>query len=266
MGYGGSPTGPDSWTSDRLSSSASVFRSVVFTSPDDNHVRPARRSTHAPHRMQKNCQVVPQTAHRERYVTAYRPPSKCAAPPRPRRLSARRVGCGAWAPGRGGANEASDPYLLTSKCHFELVSVRAPGHPARSRARYRGTAAALQLPYPWPCPTQRTDRGHVVTVLHAIHATHPAPTMAPYRAAPRHCSAAAPASRSLHTPRPSMTRLIRLGCDDDATHQARLWLGSRSTINPPRMATSSVAASIGGPSGSSTRLSPRLMIERARQK
>ena len=46
------------------------------------------------------------------------------------------------------------------------------------------------------------------------------------------------------------------------------WLrfGSRSRINPPRMATSSVAASIGGPSGSSTRLSPRLMIARARQK
>ena len=262
MGYGGSPTGPDSWTSDRLSSSASVFRSVVFTSPDDNHVRPARRSTHAPHRMQKNCQVVPQTAHRERYVvTAYRHRVKMRPP-------VARAPCAAcWAPWRAARTRPFLlTYLLTSKCHFELVNVRAPGHPARSRARYRGTAAALHLPYPWPCPTQRTDRGHVVTVLHAIHATHPAPTMAPYRAAPRHCSAAAPASRSLHTPRPSMTRLIRLGCDDDATHQARLWLGSRSTINPPRMATSSVAASIGGPSGSSTRLSPRLMIERARQK
>ena len=187
--------------------------------------------------------------------------------PPPLRCARRRRGC------RGGANEASVlGDLLTSKCHFELVSVRAPGHPARSRGpvprHCRGTAAAIPMPeWPtWPCPTQRTDRGHVVTVLHAIHATHPAPTMAPYRAAPRHCSAAAPASRSLHTPRPSMTRLIRLGCDDDATHQARLWLGSRSTINPPRMATSSVAASIGGPSGSSTRLSPRLMIARARQK
>ena len=174
---------------------------------------------------------------------------------------------------RGGARTRR--LLLTYLPVNVTLSSSASAHPATQHApgaRYRGTAAALQLPYPCPngphghAQTQRTDRGHVVTVLHAIHATHPAPTMAPYRAAPRHCSAAAPASRSLHTPRPSMTRLIRLGCDDDATHQARLWLGSRSTINPPRMATSSVAASIGGPSGSSTRLSPRLMIERARQK
>jgi hypothetical protein len=48
--------------------------------------------------------------------------------------------------------------------------------------------------------------------------------------------------------------------------QTWLRFGRRSRINPPRMATSSVAASIGGPNGSSTRLSPRLMIARARQK
>ena len=127
--------------------------------------------------------------------------------------------------GRRGAGARTRRLLLTYLPVNVTLSSSASAHPATQHApgaRYRGTAAALQLPYPWPCPTQRTDRGHVVTVLHAIHATHPAPTMAPYRAAPRHCSAAAPASRSLHTPRPSMTRLIRLGCGSVAGAQSTL--------------------------------------------
>ena len=149
MGYGGSPTGPDSWTSDRLSSSASVFRSVVFTSPDDNGTimcdpRDDRRMHRT--RMQKNCQVVPQIAHRERYVTAYRyrpHPSTCNAPAPP---PLRACGVGAVAARTRRLYSTYLPVNVT-------LSSSASAHPATQHApgaRYRGTAAALQLPYPCP--------------------------------------------------------------------------------------------------------------------
>lgn len=148
MGYGGSPTGPDSWTSDRLSSSASVFRSVVFTSPDDNHVRPARRSTHAPHAHAKK--LSSRTANRtsrtiRNRVSLSRTECKIMRPRPPPAPCARR-----------GSAVAARTRRLYSGTYLPVnvtLSSSASAHPATQHApgaRYRGTAAALQLPYPCP--------------------------------------------------------------------------------------------------------------------
>ena len=184
--------------------------------------------------------------------------NRVSLPPAPQaqRKCPTSVGAVRWAPWRGRANEASVTYLLTSKCHFELVSVRAPGHPARSRGpvprHCRGTAAAIPMAMPntKDGPRPRSNR----PTCHTCHSSR------------AHHGALSGGSAALQRCSSGLKVLAHATTLDDATHQARLWLGSRSTINPPRMATSSVAASIGGPSGSSTRLSPRLMIERARQK
>ena len=207
MGYGGSPTGPDSWTSDRLSSSASVFRSVVFTSPDDNHVRPARRSTHAPHRMQKklSSRTVNRTSRTTIRNRVSLPTSGTAAvinapPP-----------WAPWAPWRR-ANEASVTYLLTSKCHFELVSVRAPGHPARSRGpvprHCRGTAAAIPMAMPntKDGPRPRSNR----PTCHTCHSSR------------AHHGALSGGSAALQRCSSGLKVLAHATTLDDATHQARL--------------------------------------------
>ena len=122
-----------------------------------------------------------------------------------------------WAPWRR-ANEASVTYLLTSKCHFELVSVRAPGHPARSRGpvprHCRGTAAAIPTPeWPtWPCPNTKDGprpRSNRPT-CHTCHSSR------------AHHGALSGGSAALQRCSSGLKVLAHATTLDDATHQARL--------------------------------------------
>lgn len=143
--------------------------------------------------------------HREqRYVTAYRylrHRSVNAPPP-----------WAPWAPWRGRANEASVTYLLTSKCHFELVSVRAPGHPARSRGpvprHCRGTAAAIPMAMPntKDGPRPRSNR----PTCHTCHSSR------------AHHGALSGGSAALQRCSSGLKVLAHATTLDDATHQARL--------------------------------------------